>query len=74
MSWRVSRLLLESLEPRRMLHGDDSAHEGGTTIDAEAAPEFLLTDVNPTSSTYQQLVSPRDFVGQVSGWYFGQAS
>ncbi len=37
-------------------------------------PDFALLDVNSTSSTYGQLVSPRDYLQQVSGWYFGHAT
>ena len=40
----------------------------------EMMPEFNLMDVNPTSSTYQQSVSPRDFLGGASGWYFGHST
>jgi len=36
--------------------------------------DFALVDVNSTSSTYQQAVSPRDYLKQVSGWYFGHAT
>ena len=36
--------------------------------------DFGLVDVNPTSSTYEQVVSPRDYLKQVSGWYFGHAT
>lgn len=41
---------------------------------AEIMPDFALLDVNSTSSTYNQLVSPRDYLQQVSGWYFGHAT
>lgn len=51
-------LAAESLESRRML----------------TVPDFALTDVNATSETYQQMVSPQDYVGQVSGWYFGHST
>ena len=37
-------------------------------------PDFALEDVNATSSTFGQLVSPRDYLRQVSGWYFGTAT
>jgi hypothetical protein len=40
----------------------------------EAVPDFSLQDVNPTSSTYDQAVSPRDYLEQVSAWYFGSAT
>lgn len=37
-------------------------------------PDFALQDVNTTSSTFGQPVSPRDYLQQVSGWYFGHAT
>ncbi len=37
-------------------------------------PDFSLLDVNTTSPTYMQAVSPRQFMGQVSGWYFGHST
>jgi hypothetical protein len=40
----------------------------------DAVPDFTLMDVNTNSATYQQSVSPRDFMGQVSGWYFGHST
>jgi hypothetical protein len=41
--------------------------------EGEPLPDFALVDVNPTSPTYNQDVSPRDYLQQVSGWYFGHA-
>jgi hypothetical protein len=41
---------------------------------ADMVSDFMLTDVNPASSTYGQSVSPRDYQGQVSAWYFGHAT
>lgn len=38
------------------------------------APDFALLDVNSTSPTYKQPVSPRDYLEQVSGWYFTYAT
>jgi hypothetical protein len=38
------------------------------------APDFALEDVNPNSSTYQSMVSPSQYLGQVSAWYFGHAT
>ncbi len=40
----------------------------------EVVPDFSLIDVNPASSTHDQPVSPRDYLQQVSGWYFGHAT
>jgi hypothetical protein len=56
-------LRFEGLEARQLLHG---AAEGEGT----PRPDFSLEDVNPASSTHQQAVSPRDYLEQVSGWYF----
>lgn len=40
----------------------------------DVVPDFSLMNVNPASSTYGQPVSPRDYLQQVSGWYFGHAT
>ena len=40
----------------------------------EVVPDFSLIDVNPASPTHGQPVSPRDYLQQVSGWYFGHAT
>lgn len=37
-------------------------------------PEFSLDDVNGTSATNGQAVNPRDYLGQVSAWYFAHAT
>lgn len=60
-SRRSNRMLVESLESRYLLHG-------------EVIAPFSLIDVNETSETYQQAVSPADYLGQTSGWYFGHAT
>ena len=68
MSQSYRRLAFEPLENRRLLHGGEP-----TWPEAEAAapmPDFSLTDVNPASTTAGQPVSPRDYLQQVSGWYF----
>lgn len=41
---------------------------------AIALSDFSLPDVNPASPTSGQNVSPRDFQGRVSAWYFGHSS
>jgi len=46
---------------------------GGQTTE-QSVPDFALTDVNSTSTTYDTLVSPRDFLGEVSAWYFGHST
>ena len=37
-------------------------------------PDFTLQDVNPNSARYQMEVSPRDYLGNRSAWYFGHAT
>ena len=41
---------------------------------AQAMPDFALVDVNGTSSSYNQAVSPSDYLEQVTGWYFTYAT
>lgn len=44
------------------------------TVRGGLPPDFSLDDVNPTSATYGEAVSPRDYLEMVSGWYFGHAT
>ncbi len=48
--------------------GDD------VTAPTPSMPDFSLRDVNPASATYNQLLSPRHYLGKVSAWYFGHAT
>ena len=36
--------------------------------------DLALTDVNPTSPTYEQMLSLEDYEGSVSAWYFGHST
>jgi hypothetical protein len=51
---------------------------GGTTpppgTGPQVVPEFLLVDVNPTSTTNGDDVSPRDSLGLITAWYFASAT
>ena len=58
-------LVAEILEDRLML--------SGSAGDA-AQPDFHLADVNTTSASFDSSVSPRDYLDQVSAWYFGHAN
>jgi hypothetical protein len=40
----------------------------------EHMPDFARMDVNSTSATHGEIVSPHDYQGKVSGWYFGHAT
>gem|GEM_PF-3123140 len=55
-----------------------SLKAGATVVDPNEprTPEsdFRLLDVNTASPTYNTEVSPRDYIGKVSGWYFGRAT
>ena len=41
-------------------------------VSAAMVPDFSLREVNTDSPTYNEPVSARDCLGQVSGWEFGQ--
>ena len=51
---------------------EPSNEETPSNTDAppEAKPDFILQDINPTSSTFSNDISPRDYLNEVSGWYF----
>ena len=74
----VRRVFLERLETRQLLHGGDLVVAAEFTDVAEGEPgqvaDFSLIDVNPNSATYNQPISPRDYLGQISAWYFGHAT
>jgi hypothetical protein len=52
--------------------GAGQGGQGGQGAMAKA--DFHLLDVNPNSATYDQLVSPRDYLLRVSAFYFGHAT
>jgi hypothetical protein len=43
-------------------------------VHADARSDFSLLDENSTSPRYNTMVSPRDYLGKISGWYFGHAT
>jgi len=51
-----------------------ACNSSSSTPGSDPAPDFLLLDVNTTSTTYDQDVSPRDFLAMTSGFYFGAAT
>jgi hypothetical protein len=65
------RLTLETLEWRQMLHGSDLLVAEG---EGEPVADFSLPDVNPNSDTFDQQVSPRQYLGGISAYYFGAAT
>jgi hypothetical protein len=57
-----------------------SGGAGGALADAgadagiTAMPDFHLVDDNPASPSAGATISPRDFLGGVSAWYFGHST
>ena len=47
---------------------------GCKALPDDPMPEFQLVDLNPGSSRAGQTISPRDYLEQVSGWYFIHAT
>jgi hypothetical protein len=43
---------------------------GSVEPSPNAVVDFSLPDTNPSSPTVGQTISPRDYLQQVSGWYF----
>ena len=41
----------------------------GPAVDG-VSPDFCLVDINPRSPRSGDSISPRDYLGEVSGWYF----
>jgi len=46
------------------------ADSGATAPLDETVSDFLLDDLNPHSPRAGDAISPRDYLGEVSGWYF----
>jgi hypothetical protein len=51
--------------------GDPNADSGNLSCPFESS---ALTDTNTTSETYDECIVPEDYVGWVSGWYFGHST
>ncbi len=74
--YRNSRSLrIERLETRWAM---DAAMADALQLVAEGEgppmADFHLQDVNPRSSRFGESVSPRDYLSQVSAWYFGHST
>ncbi len=54
--------------------GSPTPPAGPSMPAGEMVADFSLPDVNPASARFGQVVSPRDYLGQVSAWYFGHAT
>jgi hypothetical protein len=51
---------------------DPPAAPGNDAVSDQPISKFSLIDVNPNSGTYDQAVSPRDYLGKATAWYFGR--
>jgi len=51
-----------------------ACNSSSSTPSGDPAPDFQLQDVNTTSATFNQSVSPRDYLAMTSGFYFGAAT
>lgn len=47
---------------------------GAPEIADDALADFSVVDVNPNSARFLEAVSPRDYAGQVTAWYFGHST
>ena len=63
---------IERLEDRRLLTAVPEGWAAGAAEgEGTPQPDFALVDINETSASYNQSVSPRDYLDHVTGWYFG---
>ncbi len=68
MSKMYRRLAFETLDSRVLFHAAPAGEP------AEPLANFSLVDVNPNSSSFNQSVSPAQYEGRVSAWFFAFAS
>lgn len=47
-----------------------TASKGDSGFEPGLVADFNLPDQNPNSARVGQSISPRDYLGDVSGWYF----
>lgn len=71
----VRRPVIEFLTPRMLF--DTNGFSLDSTAEAEASgmvPDFSLVDANPNSAKYGDSVSPHDYHGRVTGWFFADST
>ena len=73
MMKRRRQLYCEQFEARLYLDGAGIA-DVADFAEGEPEPGFSLPDVNSTSPSFGQDVSPSDHLGHASAWYFGHAT
>lgn len=47
---------------------------GPERLTSAPVPDFSLRDLNTTSASFGQDISPRSRLGSVSAWYFGHST
>jgi hypothetical protein len=57
-----------------IIDAPDGQPGGALVPDDAAMPDFAVVDVNADSPRFEEAVSPRDYLGQISAWYFGAAT
>ncbi|NCQ34984.1 hypothetical protein GW813_07925 [bacterium] len=62
------------LMPFALLLGLAACSDSTKPTTTDPMPDFSLQDVNSTSATADQAVSPRDSIGRVTAWYFGHST
>jgi hypothetical protein len=60
--------------PSGVAGGGASGSGGAGGAAAAVVADFSLQDVNASSPTFGTPVSPRDYLQQVSGWFFGEST
>jgi len=77
----VSRMVPSGFDPGTTFGFQAVSVDGGYSELREAevlslslVEDFSLVDMNATSPTVGEPVSPRDYLAKVSGWYFGHAT
>lgn len=68
---------IEQLERRTMMDaalGVALEAGEGEAMSGDIVPDFALIDINPTSASVEQTVSPQNYLGQATAWYFGHST
>jgi len=65
---------LRLIAPWLILLGACSSGSTPPVPEPQVMPDFLLADVNPTSQTFGNDVSPRDSLGMITAWYFASGT
>jgi hypothetical protein len=56
-------------------NGDEAPDPPETPVLSEdALPDFSVVDANSASPRFREAVSPRDYLGEISAWYFGHST